>query len=297
MNLISSLTSIGVLLAAMALLSLVEAIIPLRARGRLGLAHLAPNLTLTLITFATNLVFNIPLLLGLLWLQAHRLGLLNAIALPPLAAVLATVIVLDFAWYVTHVTLHITPAIWGFHAVHHSDPAVDVTTTIRQHPGESLIRYLFLAAFAFALGAPPAGFALYRIWSALHGELEHSNLRLPQWLDTAISALFTSPNMHKVHHSRDRSLHDRNYGNIFSVWDRLFGTFMPARHGREVNYGLEGFDAPDCQTAAGLLALPFRKRKDETAKSTGSAPRPSSAQRRVTAWGREARAEHPNDGA
>jgi len=265
MNLISSLTSIGVLLAGMALLSLVEALIPLQARGRLGLAHLGPNLTLTLITFATSLVFNVPLVLGLVWLQAHGLGLLNVVALPQSAALLATVIVLDLAWYVTHVTLHVTPALWRFHSVHHSDPAVDVTTTIRQHPGESLIRYLFLAAFAFSLGAPPAGFALYRIWSALHGELEHSNLRLPQWLDAAISALFTSPGMHKVHHARDRSLHDRNYGNIFSIWDRLFGTFIPARMGGDIDYGLEGLDAPELQTAAGLLALPFRKPKAVTA--------------------------------
>jgi sterol desaturase/sphingolipid hydroxylase (fatty acid hydroxylase superfamily) len=259
MTLISSLSTIGVLLAAMVLLSLVEALIPLHARGPEGRAHLGPNLALTLITFATNLVFNVPLVLGLAWLQAHGLGLFNALSAPAAAAVLGSVIVLDFAWYVTHVSLHRAPALWRFHSVHHSDPAVDVTTTIRQHPGESLIRYLFLAGFAFAVGAPPAGFALYRIWSALHGQTEHANLRLPQWLDTAISALFASPNMHKVHHSRDRRLHDRNYGNIFSVWDRLFGTFIPAREGRDIRYGLDGFEAAERQSTAGLLALPFQQ--------------------------------------
>ena len=259
MSFLSSFTTIGVLLAAMGVLSLIEALIPLHARGSRGRSHLGPNLALTLITFATNLVFNIPLLLGLAWLQAQGLGLFNAVAVPTAVALLGTVVVLDFAWYVTHVSMHKVPALWRFHSVHHSDPAVDVTTTIRQHPGESVIRYAYLAAFAFALGAPPAGFALYRIWSALHGQTEHANVRLPQWLDTAITWVFSSPNMHKVHHSRDPRLTDRNYTNIFSTWDRLFGTFVPARQGVQIAYGLDGFDAPERQTTAGLLVLPFRQ--------------------------------------
>lgn len=265
MNLIASLQSIGVLLAAIGVLSLIEALIPLRARGVAGRRHLAPNLALTLITFASNFVLNIPLLLGLAWLHGRGLGLFNAIAVPSAVAVLGSVVALDFAWYVTHVTLHRVPALWRFHVVHHCDVTVDVTTTIRQHPGESLIRYGFLAAFAFALGAPLAGFALYRIWSALHGQIEHANIRLPQGLDTAITWLFSSPNMHKIHHTRDPALADRNYANIFSGWDRLFGTFTPSREGREVDYGLKGFDGVDRQSTLGLLAMPFQVPPDSSA--------------------------------
>jgi sterol desaturase/sphingolipid hydroxylase (fatty acid hydroxylase superfamily) len=259
MNILASLSTAGVLLGAMIALSLVEAAIPLRERGAWGRRHLLPNLALTAITFATNLFFNIPLLLGLIWLQRHGFGLFNAIAVAPAVAVAGTVVTLDFAWYATHLSMHHAPVLWRFHAVHHSDPAVDVTTTIRQHPGEGLIRYAYLAAFAFAIGAPPAGFALYRIWSALHGLFEHSNVRLPLWLDSAITLLFSSPNMHKIHHSRDAALTDRNFTNIFSVWDRLFGTFVPARRGLDIEYGLDGFDAADQQTTAGLLALPFQR--------------------------------------
>jgi sterol desaturase/sphingolipid hydroxylase (fatty acid hydroxylase superfamily) len=210
------------------------------------------------VTFATNLVFNIPLLLGLLWLQSRGWGLFNALALPPLVELGGAVLVLDLAWYVTHVTLHKVPALWRFHAVHHSDPFVDVTTTIRQHPGESVIRYLYLAAFAFAVGAAPAAFAIYRVWSALHGLFEHANLKLPRWLDAAITWMFSSPDMHKIHHSRDECYTDRNYSNIFSVWDRLGGTFIPSRHGREIVYGLDGHDQPSQQSTLGLMAAPFR---------------------------------------
>lgn len=260
MSFTENLSAVALLLAVMAVLSLVEALIPLQARGDWGRRHLGPNVALTLITFATNMVLNVPLLLGLVWLQGRGLGLFNAVEVPSLVAIAASILALDFAWYVTHVSMHRSPAMWRFHAVHHSDPAVDVTTAIRQHPVESLIRYVFLAAFAFAAGTPPAAFVIYRIWSAVHGQLEHANLRLPGWLDTAMTVVLASPNMHKVHHSRDAQFTDRNFGNIFSLWDRLFRSFMPASRGTCIVYGLDGHDATEQQTTLGLLAQPFRAR-------------------------------------
>ena len=179
-------------------------------------------------------------------------------ALPPLLAMAAAVLVLDFSFYVAHVAMHHIPSFWRFHRVHHSDPAVDVTTTIRQHPGEGVIRYAFMAAFAIPLGASPGAFAVYRVWSALNGLLEHSNIQVPLWLDHLLSLVSTWPNMHKVHHSRDARYTDTNYGNIVSLWDRLFFTFTPARYGTNIVYGLDGFDDPATQTTAGLLVMPFR---------------------------------------
>lgn len=254
----ATLSSIVVILAAMAALAGLETAIPLRARGAWSRAHLAPNLALTFLTFATNALMSAALVVALAAAEARGLGLLNALALPAWASTLAVVLVLDFAFYVTHVAMHKLPSFWRFHRVHHSDPAVDVTTTIRQHPGEGLIRYAFLAAFALPLGASPAAFAVYRIAVALSGLLEHANLRTPRWLDGPLSLVFTWPTVHKVHHSRDAGFTDRNYGNVVSWWDRLFGTFTPARAGRDVHYGLDGLDDPATQTTAGLLALPFR---------------------------------------
>ncbi len=254
----ANLTTIGVLLLAMAFLSVVEAVIPLRKRGAWNAKHLVPNLALTLVTVVLSAALNVGILLGLAWVQSAGWGLLNLVAMPAVPEMLLGIVALDLAWYATHVSMHKSSLLWRLHSVHHSDPAVDVTTTIRQHPGETLIRYVYLAAFGFAAGVSPVAFAVYRLWSALHGQLEHANIRLPQWLDTAITFVFSSPNMHKVHHSRDVRFTDTNYTNIFSVWDRLFGTFIPARHGREIVYGLEGLDDPRDQTTIGLLALPLR---------------------------------------
>jgi sterol desaturase/sphingolipid hydroxylase (fatty acid hydroxylase superfamily) len=242
----------------MAVVALLETAIPLHARGRWHSAHLAPNLALTFLTFATNMVFNSTLVMTLMWLQSTGLGLLHMFELPPLVTVLVVVLVLDFSFYVAHVSMHRIPALWRFHRVHHSDPVVDVTTTIRQHPGEGVIRYAYMAAFACALGASPGAFAVYRSWSALNGLLEHANVRVPPWLDSVLSLVTTWPNMHKVHHSRTATETNTNYGNILSLFDRLFSTFTPSKRGASVSYGLDGFDDPAAQTTAGLLAMPFR---------------------------------------
>src|SRR5262249_26818614 len=257
-QLASSIPTVGAILVAMAVVALLEAALPLHARGRWHRAHLGPNLALTFITFATNIVFNSALVMTLVWLQSKGFGFLNVFELPAPMTVLVVVLVLDLSFYVAHVAMHWIPAFWRFHRVHHSDPVVDVTTTIRQHPGEGVIRYAFMGAFAFTLGASPGAFAVYRAWSALNGLLEHANIRVPPWLDRVLSLVTTWPNMHKVHHSRIATETNTNYGNVFSFFDRLFLTFTPSHRGATIVYGLEGFDDPLTQTTAGLLALPFR---------------------------------------
>jgi sterol desaturase/sphingolipid hydroxylase (fatty acid hydroxylase superfamily) len=257
--------TIGLILAAMAVVASIETLMPLHTRGRWNRDHLGPNLALTFITFATNIFLNAALLMTLMWAAPKGFGLLHLLALPPLMTNVIAVLVLDLSFYVAHVAMHRIPAFWRFHSVHHSDPAVDVTTTIRQHPGESLIRYAFMAAFAIPLGPSVGAFAVYRVWSALSGLLEHSNIRLPAWLDNPLSLVFTWPNMHKIHHSRDAQYADTNYGNIVSWWDRLFFTFTPARHGASIAYGLEGHDDAASQTTIGLLRAPFG-----VAESTGA---------------------------
>lgn len=266
MNVPEFLEPVLVLAAALVVLALIEALLPLRDRSRWSRAHLGPNLALTAITVVLSLLLNVPLLLALAWFQQQGLGLFNWLSLPLWADLLAAVVVLDLAWYATHRSLHAVPALWRIHAVHHSDPMVDVTTAIRQHPLEGLVRYGFLFVFGLAFGVSPAGFALYRLWSAVHGQFDHANLRLPAWLDEAICWVSASPDMHKVHHARDQRLNDTNFSSILSIWDRLFGTFTPPAVGRQVTYGLDGHDGADHQSLGGLLALPFVRSRPEPAE-------------------------------
>lgn len=256
---LTSAITVGTILAAMVVVALIEVAIPLHARGPAHRAHLGPNLALTFITFASNIVVNSALVLLLVHLDRVGFGLLRWTTLDSVFAGVVGFVVLDLSFYVAHVAMHRVRALWSVHRVHHSDQVVDVTTTIRQHPLEGIIRYVFMTAFAVAFGVGITAFVIYRAWSAINGLLEHANIRVPGWLDDVLSFVTTWPTAHKIHHSRRIDESRTNYGNIFSWFDRLFGTFTPARRGATVVCGVDGLDDPALQTTAGLLALPFRR--------------------------------------
>lgn len=252
--------TIASLVGVMVFLAAVETLIPLRPRGRSTrevARRVVPNLLLTLITFATNAVLNGAMIAGLAAFEARGMGVLPRLGITGGVALVTTVLMLDLSFYLAHVSMHKVAAFWLVHRVHHSDCFVDVTTSIRQHPLEGLIRYTFTAAFGFFLGSTPAAFAVYRTVSAVNALFEHANVDAPSWFDRSASLVTTWPHMHKVHHSRTARETDSNYGNIFSLWDRLFGTFTPSERGRTVAYGLDGLDEDLTATTRGLLRLPF----------------------------------------
>jgi sterol desaturase/sphingolipid hydroxylase (fatty acid hydroxylase superfamily) len=126
-----------------------------------------------------------------------------------------------------------------------------------------------------AVGPSLAAFAAYRSASALNALLEHANLRMPRGLDRVLSLVTTWPYYHKVHHSRRAEQTNTNYGNLFSWWDRLFGTCTPSHQGLDIRYGLDDLDRPEVQCTTGLLALPFRMRDQRSFAITSSANRRS----------------------
>ncbi|HUR39571.1 MAG TPA: sterol desaturase family protein [Verrucomicrobiae bacterium] len=250
-----AIAKILLLLGLMAAVSLVELWIPFRTPGT---RSPGPNLVLTLLFLALNLALTAPLLLAAEWMDAAQVGHLNRSGLSEPMQVVAGIVLLDLGAYAAHVLMHKVPWLWRFHRVHHSDTLVDVTTAFRQHPGETALRMAFTAGPALLLGASAETIALYRTLSGISAIFEHANVRLPEWLDRPLRAVIVGPTLHKVHHSRIASETDSNYGNIFSLFDRAFGTFTPASHACRVRYGLDGHDAPMQQTARGLLRLPWR---------------------------------------
>jgi sterol desaturase/sphingolipid hydroxylase (fatty acid hydroxylase superfamily) len=255
----SAFGAIAFYLALMAVIAMIEVVIPLHARSRWNNTHLVPNFLLTATYIATNLFFTATIVLALVWIGEIGFGLFDALQLDPLIEIALAVLVLDFQTYAVHVAMHESAGMWRFHRVHHSDPAVDVTTALRQHPGESVIRFASLLVFAVAIGASPAAFALYRLLSGLQAQFEHANIRVPRRLDSWLSLVITTPNYHKVHHSRDDDETNTNYGNIFSIWDRLCFTSTPSYRGLDIDYGLDGYNDRRTQSTWGLLALPFRR--------------------------------------
>jgi sterol desaturase/sphingolipid hydroxylase (fatty acid hydroxylase superfamily) len=251
------LRSSTLLIAAMAVLALVETFVPFFTKDWRR-RHLLPNLLLTAVTLSLNFAFNAGAVLVTMALAERRFGLFATAHLPRLAGVLLSIIALDASTYLAHRLMHGIPALWRAHSVHHADPLVDVTTALRFHPIEIVWRFTMLMGPAWLLGLPAEGLVAYRVVSAFVALFEHMNVRLWQPLDTALSFVVGTPNMHKIHHSRVESETNTNYGNLFSVFDRVLGTFTPSARAASVEYGLDGHDDTEKQRFVGLLRLPFR---------------------------------------
>jgi sterol desaturase/sphingolipid hydroxylase (fatty acid hydroxylase superfamily) len=248
-------------LIALAVASFIEALAPLRRQSRQAHGRLATNLWLLVITLALGALLNFTLVLGAAYVSQRGLGLLQLLGLGAAVSFIVTLVVLDGATYLAHRLLHRASMLWRVHLVHHIDASVDATTAFRQHPIEGILRFSFIAATAWILGAPPVAIAVYRLLSALNAVLEHANIRVPRVLDRALVWFWVTPDMHKVHHSRGRAETDSNYANLFSFFDRVFRTFTPSSRGSSVSYGIEGYDTRDRQSIGAVLRLPFERRR------------------------------------
>jgi sterol desaturase/sphingolipid hydroxylase (fatty acid hydroxylase superfamily) len=222
--------------------------------------HAGINIFFTLTTVAVNFGMAFLLLLAADWATAREFGLLHwAPGLPFWLYTLLGLLGLDLisAWF-AHWIQHKTPAMWRFHLIHHTDTHVDTTSANRHHPGESVIRFLFTTLAVVIMGAPIWLVFLYQALSVVLSQFNHANIVLPRALDRALSWFIVSPDMHKVHHHYVLPYTDSNYGNIFSVWDRLFGTFMTLERDQLV-YGVDTHMKPEDNSRLGsLLTIPFQ---------------------------------------
>jgi sterol desaturase/sphingolipid hydroxylase (fatty acid hydroxylase superfamily) len=247
-------------IAGCAILWSLESSIPLYRAGHGRLRHALPNAGLTVLLLLTNLVLSFLAAVVASFAGSHRIGVLFLLQMPAWANLLAGIAALDLFAYVAHVLLHKTPFAWRFHRVHHSDDAVDVTTAFRQHPGETIWRVLWQLPAIVLFGLPLWIVVVYLTVSAANAQLEHANIRLWARLDRGLRLLFVTPNMHKVHHSRRQPETDSNYANIFSIWDRLFGTYTSDVDFATLRYGLDDLDERSTRRLRGLLGLPFAGR-------------------------------------
>jgi sterol desaturase/sphingolipid hydroxylase (fatty acid hydroxylase superfamily) len=181
------------------------------------------------------------------------------LAWPGWLASVVGIVVLDFSiGYLSHRTMHMWPPMWRFHQVHHNDPFVDVTTTYRTHPVESVWRFLFGIVPIWLLGIPAQAVVVQRLLQVTGGILGHANIRLRPRLDRALSLVVVTPSVHKMHHSRAVAETNSNYANLTTLYDRLLGTYTPVDGVASVVYGLDGADPADLGSFPRLLAMPFR---------------------------------------
>jgi sterol desaturase/sphingolipid hydroxylase (fatty acid hydroxylase superfamily) len=239
----------------------IESLAPLFSHNYNKLRHASLNIFFTLTTFAVNLVFAVLIIGASNYTNHHGDGLLYLVHLPLWLFILLGLMILDFfsAWLI-HFVMHKTKWMWKFHIIHHADTWVDTTTALRHHPMESVFRALATLFAVLITGAPIWLIILYQFLSALFSQFNHANISLPTRLDRFLSWFIVSPNMHKVHHHNAQPLTDTNYGNIFSFWDRLFGTYESVEDMSSIHYGIDTHQKEEEHNALGkLLKIPFEE--------------------------------------
>ena len=227
--------------------------------------HAWPNIFFTLTTIIVNFFLAFVLLKVSDWTVNNDFGILQWLDLPLWATILLGVAILDLigAW-LAHYVQHMIKPLWFFHVIHHTDDHVDTTTANRHHPIESIIRFVFTTLGTFVAGAPVGIIMLYQSLSVVLSQFNHANIKLPKKLDSMISWIIVSPDMHKVHHHYVLPYTDSNYGNIFSIWDRIFRTFLKMKND-DLKYGVDTYPDINSDTKIGtLLKLPFKHKRHTT---------------------------------
>ena len=175
-------------------------------------------------------------------------------ALPAYASLPIAVVLVDLGNYVAHVLLHRFDALWHLHAVHHSSRELDWLASYRAHPLEMVFRRFAAPALLVLGGFPPHLAALvgaaYQVWIMFN----HSNIGLDlRWMERL---LLVTPRLHRAHHAAATSL--RNYGTVFTVWDRIFRTAATSPNPAEP-LGVPDEIETYPQHLGGLLAEPLRR--------------------------------------
>lgn len=162
------------------------------------------------------------------WLMTHpHFGLFPLLPFPKQAWIecLFAFVIFDLLEYLYHILMHKSRRLWLFHVIHHSDSIVDVSTTFREHPVEAVLRMLFLVLNIMLLGIGMWALLLRQFIQIFFTAFTHAQFRLPERGNKFISWIFITPNLHHVHHHAVQPYTDSNFGDILSIWDRIFGTY------------------------------------------------------------------------
>jgi sterol desaturase/sphingolipid hydroxylase (fatty acid hydroxylase superfamily) len=175
----------------------------------------------------------------------------------PLAVQLPVVVIAaDLFQYWIHRAFHRLPALWRFHAVHHSSPAMDWLAAFRLHLGEALVVRGVVLTPLVLLGVSNSALTVYLVFVSFHALFIHSNFAPSlRWLEVVL----VTPRLHHFHHAADHDAIDKNFAVHVPWLDRLFGTFHAPPGRWPATYGVAGETAPDGYLAH--LAWPFRRRR------------------------------------
>ena len=259
-NNISDELRITFLIGGLAFFLFLESGVPLFRMKYDKFGHAGINIMFTIITLIINLIGAIGIVKAVEYNKINSSGILNLINVPIGFYIIIGLLLMDFigAW-VIHWIQHNIKWMWKFHIIHHSDPHVDVTTGLRHHPGENIFRLLFTIIAVLISGANFGLVMMYQTISVFFAHLTHANIAIPSSVDKILSYIIVTPNFHKIHHHYLQPHTDSNYGNIFSIWDRMFQTTTLIKNKHNIRYGIDThLDSEENSSIKNLLMIPFQ---------------------------------------
>ncbi|MFQ3197294.1 MAG: sterol desaturase/sphingolipid hydroxylase (fatty acid hydroxylase superfamily) [Paraglaciecola sp.] len=254
---------IGSFITVLAVMMIWEACLPNRTSPVVNRKRWLSNFSLV---FCGALVARLLVPAGLavvaVFAAGQQFGLLHLIALPYLVSIVLTVVLLDCLIYWQHRLFHRVPLLWRLHRVHHADPHLDASTGLRFHPIEIALSLLVKALGILLLGVPVEAVLAFEILLNTSSIFNHSNIKLPDWLEWPLRKLIVTQAMHRIHHSQVVRETNSNFGFSLSVWDRLFGSYchQAAAGDDGLILGLKEYASEADNTGIGtILLMPFRK--------------------------------------
>jgi sterol desaturase/sphingolipid hydroxylase (fatty acid hydroxylase superfamily) len=196
----------------------------------------------------------------------HSLEALAGMSFPfwpianPGVSLVSGFLLLDLMRYAVHRCEHAVPFFWRFHALHHSDPDVDVTTSVRHHPVEYVVASAVYWFAVLVLDIPAVVVLTHGLVVFGMASVQHGNIRLPERLERWLQPVLVTVDMHRIHHSIAFDQANSNYGAVLSVWDRLLGTYTRisrAQHDRIV-FGVRELPRRDGLKPTAMLLTPWR---------------------------------------
>lgn len=248
--------------AALAIMWLLEGLIPMFEGRRERVRHDAPNVLLGVANaVVVAFVFAGATLVATEWARGNSFGLLHWLGIEGVWALALGFVLFDLWQYLWHRLNHHVPFLWRFHAVHHADRELSASSGLRFHTGEIVLSSCVRLAILPLLGMTVAQVLLYEAVLLPVILFHHGNVGVPARADRWLRWLIVTPWMHWVHHSDYQPETDSNFSSVFSFWDRIFGSFRLVADPRALTLGLEETERRDWATLPGMLAMPFRRRR------------------------------------
>jgi len=247
------------IMAVLAVLWTFESIRPMFVVKSGRLRHDVNNLAIGIINaLLAGLVFSALMLTVTVWSADQQIGLLHQIELVPWLELLIGLLLFDCWQYCWHRLNHRIQFFWRFHAVHHSDAAMDASSALRFHSIEILYSTAARLIILPLIGLSLQQVIIYEIILLPIILFQHSNIALPERVDRLLRVVIVTPRIHWVHHSCLKHETDSNYASLLSIWDRLFASFKLRDDPQNIVFGLgERFDGSEWNSVPGMLKQPF----------------------------------------